>query len=88
LASEELFFKPDSKSTGVTFFDRNRFEVGAGYLFTDDIQLELSYVNEFMPRDDRNEMYNIVSLTLSFNNLIMNLKNSLIRNPDKDRQPE
>jgi len=88
LASEELFFKPDVKSTGVTFFDRNRFEVGAGYLFTDDIQLELTYVNEFLPRDDNNEMYNIVSLTLSFNNLLLHLKNSLISKPEADNPPE
>ena len=88
LTSEELFFKPDAKSTGVTFFDRNRFEVGAGYLFTDDIQLELTYVNEFLPRDDNNEMYNIVSLTLSFNNLLLNLKNSLKPKPAAENLPE
>jgi hypothetical protein len=88
LTSEEVFFKPDAKSTGVTFFDRNRFEVGAGYLFTDDIQLELTYVNEFLPRDDNNEMYNIVSLTLSFNNLLLNLKNSLKPKPETGTQPE
>jgi hypothetical protein len=84
LASEELIFKPDAKSTGVTFFDRNRFEVGAGYLFTDDIQLELTYVNEFLPRDDNNEMYNILSLTLSFNNLLLHLKNILMPKPETD----
>jgi hypothetical protein len=88
LTSEELFFKPDAKSTGVTFFDRNRFEVGAGYLFTDDIQLELTYVNEFLPRDDNNEMYNIVSLTLSFNNLLLHIANSLKPTPENDRQAE
>jgi hypothetical protein len=88
LASEELFFKPDAKSTGVTFFDRNRFEIGAGYLFTDDIQLELTYVNEFLPRDTDNEMYNIVSLTLSFNNLLLHLKNSLMPKPETDSQSE
>jgi hypothetical protein len=84
LASEELFFKPDAKSTGVTFFDRNRFEIGAGYLFTDDIQLELSYVNEFLPRDGNNEMYNILSFTLSFNNLLPHLKSILMPKPETD----
>jgi len=88
LTSEELFFKADAKSTGVTFFDRNRFEVGAGYLFTDDIQLELTYVNEFLPRDDNNEMYNILSFTLSFNNLLLHLKNSLKPKPAAENQPE
>jgi hypothetical protein len=88
LTSEELMFKPDAKSSGVTFFDRNRFEIGAGYLFTDDIQLELTYVNEFLPRDENNEMYNIASLTLSFNNLVLHLKNSLKPKPETDRNPE
>jgi hypothetical protein len=88
LTSEELLFKPNAKSSGVTFFDRNRFEVGAGYLFTDDIQLELTYVNEFMPRDEHNEMYNIMTLTLSFNNLLLNLHNSLKPKPDKAREAE
>jgi hypothetical protein len=84
LTSEELFFKPDAKSGGVTFFDRNRFELGAGYLFTDDIQLELTYANEFLPRDDNNEVYNILSLTFSFNNLLLNLKNTLIPKPQTE----
>jgi hypothetical protein len=88
LTSEELFFKPDAKSTGVTFFDRNRFELGAGYLFTDDIQLELTYANEFLPRDENNEMYNILNLTLSFNNLLLNLKNSLKSKPVNNIQSE
>jgi hypothetical protein len=84
LTSEELFFKPDAKSTGVTFFDRNRFEIGAGYLFTDNIQLELTYVNEFLPRDGNNEMYNILSFTLSFNNLLPHLKKSLMPKQETD----
>jgi hypothetical protein len=84
LTSEELLFKPDAKTTGVTFFDRNRFEVGAGYLFTDDIQLELTYVNEFLPRDENDEMYNIVTLTISINNLLLHLKNRLIPEPESD----
>jgi hypothetical protein len=74
VTSEELFFKPDAKSTSVTFFDRNRFEVGGGYLFTDDLQLELTYVNEFLPRDNVNELYNVIALTVTFNNPLTNLK--------------
>lgn len=74
LASEELMFKPNAKTEGVTFFDRNRFEIGAGYLFTDDIQAEVTYANEFMPRDDQNEMYNVIQLTITINNLFTHLK--------------
>lgn len=72
--SEELLFKPAAKTTGITFFDRNRFEIGGGYLITDDLQLELTYVNEFVPRDNINELYNVISFTVTFNNPLTNLK--------------
>jgi hypothetical protein len=72
--TEELLFKPQAKSSGVTFFDRNRFEIGGGYLFTDDIQLELSYANEFMPRDNGDEMYHAIQLTLTINNPLQDVK--------------
>jgi len=74
VTSEELWFKPAAKTTGVTFIDRNRFEIGGGYLVTDDLQLELTYVNEFLPRDNGNELYNVISFTATFNNLLTNLK--------------
>jgi hypothetical protein len=83
LSTEELFFKPDAKTSGITFFDRNRFEIGGGYLLTDDLQIELTYVNEFMPRDGGNEVYNIVAFTVTFNNLMTKLKKKLISNPSK-----
>jgi hypothetical protein len=88
LTSEELFFKPDAKSTGVTFFDRNRFELGFGYLFTDDLQLELVYANEFLPRDEKNEMYNVVTFTLTFNNFLTNLAKSMKPKPKTEEQTE
>jgi hypothetical protein len=72
-ASEEIIFRSTAKETGMTFFDRNLFSVGAGYLFTDDLQLELAYVNEFLPRDDGNIINNVISFTLTFNNLLRNL---------------
>ena len=74
LATEELLFKPQAKSEGITFFDRNRFEVGAGYLITDDLQVELAYLNEFMPRDNGNEMYNGLEVTVTINNFLSNVK--------------
>jgi hypothetical protein len=77
VTSEELFFKPDAKSTGITFFDRNRFEIGGGYFVTDDLQLELTYVNEFLPRDNANEVYNVIAFTATFNNPLTNLKKRL-----------
>jgi hypothetical protein len=74
LTSEELLFKPKAKTKGINFIDRNRFEIGGGYLLTDDFPLELAYQNEFMPRDNGNEIYNIVALTIAFNNLATYLK--------------
>lgn len=74
VTSEELLFKPQAKTRGINFFDRNRFEIGGGYLLTDDLQLELTYVNEFMPRDNANELYNVISVTVTINNLFPNLR--------------
>ena len=77
LVTEELLFKPDARESGITFFDRNRFEIGGGYLVTDDLQLELAYLNEFMPRDGGNELYHALELTVSFNNLFQKVKENI-----------
>jgi hypothetical protein len=55
VASDELFFKSGTKVTGLSFFDRNRLNLGAGYLFSDDIQVEVTYANEYLPRDKENQ---------------------------------
>lgn len=86
VSTEEIMFKPDAKTKGVDFFDRNRFELGGGYLVTDDLQIELTYVNEFMPRDEGNQIYNIVSLTLTLNNPLSNLKKRISGTSSKDSQ--
>jgi hypothetical protein len=88
LSTEELFFQPNTKTKGVDFFDRNRFELGGGYLITDDIQLELSYVNEFLPRDYENEMYNQICLTVTINNLLPNIRKKLTSGPAKSDEQE
>lgn len=77
IASDELFFKSGTKVTGHNFFDRNRFNIGAGYLFSDDIQLELTYANEYLPRDGGNQIVNAASLTITFNNLFKNIHKKL-----------
>jgi hypothetical protein len=74
LATEELLFKPDAKTKGVNFFDRNRFDIGFGYQITDDIAVELAYLNEFVPRDDGNQVYNVMEFTLTCNNFLTNIK--------------
>lgn len=77
IASDELFFKSGTKVTGLSFFERNRLNIGAGYLFSDDIQVEVTYANEYLPRDEGNQMVNAASLTLTLNNLFKNLNKKL-----------
>lgn len=74
IASDEIYFKSGAKVTGESFFDRNRFNIGAGYLFTDDFQVELTYANEYLPRNSGNLSTNAASLTITFNNLLKNIK--------------
>ena len=88
VTTEELLFKPEAKTKGVNFLDRNRFEIGGGYLITDDLQLELTYVNEFMPRDNGNEVYNVIVFTVTLNNLLPNLKKSLTSKSSEKEKPD
>lgn len=78
VASDELFFKSGTKVTGLSFFDRNRLNIGAGYLFSDDIQVELTYANEYLPRDNQSQIVNAASLTISFSNLFKNLNKKFL----------
>jgi hypothetical protein len=81
---DEIFLKPNAKTSGLNFFDRNRFDIGGGYLFTENIQVELAYSNEFLPRDNGNEIYNAINLTLTFNNFISNAKRILSKSPAEE----
>jgi len=84
--NDEIFIKPKARSKGLTFFDRNRFEIGGGYLITDDLQIELTYVNEFLPRDVVNELYHVLSLTISFNNPLENLRKRFSSEPEETNE--
>jgi hypothetical protein len=75
VAQEEILIKPEAKTKGINFFDRNRFEIGGGYLITDDLQVEAMYLNEFVPRDNGNTVYNALELT--YNNLFPRLKDKI-----------
>jgi hypothetical protein len=88
LTSEELIFKPNAKTKGINFVDRNRFEIGGGFMITDDYSVELAYQNEFLPRDDGNQTYNIVALTLTFNNLASHLKKRFSSKPSTGDQKD
>jgi hypothetical protein len=86
VTDEELLFKPNAKTKGIDFLDRNRFEIGGGYLITDDLQLELTYVNEYMPRDNGNEVYNCLSFTVTMNNPFQGIRKSLTSKSSKTVQ--
>jgi hypothetical protein len=73
--AEELFFKTQAVITGKDFFDRNRITLGGGYCFSDDVQLELSYVNEFLPRGNGNQTYNQFQANLCINDFFKKMKN-------------
>ncbi|WP_035650475.1 DUF2490 domain-containing protein [Flavobacterium sp. ASV13] len=88
IASDELYFKSGTKVTGESFFDRNRFNIGAGYLFTDDIQLELTYANEYLPRNNGNQTVNAASIAITFNNLFENLNKNLLHKNDSPPSDE
>jgi len=88
IASDELYFKSGTKVTGESFFDRNRLNLGGGYLFTDNIQVELTYVNEFLPRNNGNQITNAASLTVTFNNLFKNLSKKLLHKNEEAANEE
>jgi len=86
LTTEELLFKPQAKTKGVDFFDRNRFDIGGGYQITDDLSVELAYLNEYVPRDDGNQIYNVMEFTLTFNNLFQNIRKKIAPRPPEDKK--
>lgn len=74
ILSDEVFFKTASNISGPTFFDRNRFTIGAGYSLTDNVQLELSYNNEILPRPTSTASYNAGRLNIIINNFLPDVK--------------
>lgn len=88
VASDEIYLKSGTKVTGESFFDRNRFNIGAGYLLTDNIQIELTYANEYLPRNQGNQIMNAASLNISFNNLLRNIKKKIVDNIHNKHQEE
>ncbi len=77
LASDELYFRVNTIEEYNSFFDRNVLTIGGGYLVSDNFQVELAYVNEFLPRSDEDEIINAFSITLIFNNLMAELRKTL-----------
>jgi hypothetical protein len=77
IASDELFFKTSSKVSGSEIFDRNRITLGFGYGVTTNMQIELAYTNEILPRPGTSKSYNAIQCNLIFNNLVPRLSNYL-----------
>ena len=71
--SDELFFKTKSKVSGSEVFDRNRLGAGLGYFLSDNIQVEVSYANEIMPRTQTDKLVNALQINVIFNNFFPNL---------------
>lgn len=78
-ASDELFFKTKSQVSGPDLFDRNRASLGLGFNLIDNIQIEIAYANEIMPRDPTNKMVNAIQLKGIFNNFFPTLIKSFKR---------
>ncbi len=81
IASDELFVKTRSSVTGDDFFDRNRLTLGLGYSITDNFQIEVAYANEYLPRTPNDKVFNAISTTVVFNNLIPNIQDKLKKKP-------
>ena len=74
IASEEVLFKTKGPITGDEFFDRNCFSFGIGYSFTDFFQVQVSYLNDYLPREINDKMYHSIGTSIIFNDLITALK--------------
>jgi hypothetical protein len=70
LVQDDIYVKTASNVAGSQFFDRNAFTAGAGYCVTDNMQVEVTYGNEFLPRPTANEMYHALQINFSFNNFV------------------
>ncbi len=77
IASEEIVFRTKYQPGGMHYFDRNVIAIGGGYMINDNLQLELTYSNEYLPRDKRNEMNNLFTVTFTTNNLFTAIKGKI-----------
>ena len=88
VASEELFFKSTRKDSGFHYFDRNMFAIGGGYMISNDLQVELTYTHEFVPRDNGNILNNLITVSLTTNNLFTNIGHHVVNLLSPAADPE
>ncbi len=74
ISAEEVFLRTTTSSKALEYFDRNKFTIGFGYLLSDDMQIEVAYVNEYLPRTKVDQIYHCAAVTFTFNNLIDHLR--------------
>lgn len=72
--SDEVMFKTKSSVSGNTFFDRNRVNAGLGYSFINDFQVEVSYLNDYLPRPHVTKVYHAAQVNVIFTNIFHDLK--------------
>lgn len=78
-ASDELYFKTKSEISGSEFFDRNRATIGLGYKALKDVQIEVSYANEYLPRSGTDKIYNALQINLTFENIFSDVFKTFAR---------
>jgi hypothetical protein len=83
VGSEELIFKTASKISGPELFDRNRISAGAGYGAGDNFQIELVYINEYLPREI-SKIYNELQVNIVINNFLPRLSKELFHKKLKE----
>ncbi len=79
IGSEEMIFKTNSKISGYGHYDRNSINLGMGYGLTRNMQMEVCYINEFLPRNPDNKMYNQVEVKVIFHDLFPRLEKLIVK---------
>jgi hypothetical protein len=69
-ASDEVFFKGKSNISGTEFFDRNRAILGLGYSLHNNMQVELAYANEVLPRTEVTKVYHAFQAEIIFTDFL------------------
>lgn len=86
--SDELFFQTNANETVLKFFNRNRLNIGAGYLITDDFHIEASYFNDYQPTETYDKITNMYSVKLIYNNLGRKILTKFKDNNTTDQQDD
>lgn len=84
VGSDELYFRINSSQNYSSFLDRNQLTLGGGYVVTDNLQVELAYVNVYVLKTDENQVINALSFTLTYNNLLGKIRETIKKSKKKE----